>query len=182
MSGLSQAFLLELDFSTEVLGILEGKNEYIRFGFCQTQSWRASWRRKPSPETEILFPGKNRTDGQVLLIDGAGQESMWSLGSLKNKTKQTKQGRREKKAGTRGTLEDGNGSCPSDALRWAFAPQAPVPAGARLQHLVLVNSLGPRHRLSASCARAASPFHQKVSSLPPRLRGWGGCSVRQSET
>lgn len=38
MSGLSQAFLLELDFSTEVLGILEGKNEYIRFGFCQTRS------------------------------------------------------------------------------------------------------------------------------------------------
>lgn len=28
MSGLSQAFLLELDFSTEVLGILKGKNEY----------------------------------------------------------------------------------------------------------------------------------------------------------
>lgn len=30
MSGLSQAFLLELDFSTEVLGILKGKSEYTQ--------------------------------------------------------------------------------------------------------------------------------------------------------
>lgn len=33
MSGLSQAFLLELDFTTEVLGILKGKNEYTQIYF-----------------------------------------------------------------------------------------------------------------------------------------------------
>lgn len=75
MSGLSQAFLPELDFSTEVLGILKGKNEYNSDLVLLDIKLKNQLKEEEQPrKIKILFPVKKCIGRQVLLIKGTGKE------------------------------------------------------------------------------------------------------------